>query len=791
MKNSCDIVIPVYNAPEWLELCIEAVYLSDINGYLNNVIIVDDCSNDETKQLIRELSKKHKNIVALENTKNLGFVKTCNKGLKATKADNIMLLNSDCLLAEDSIKKMVDILSKDLKCGLISPLSNNAANLSIDIPEGYDYIKFDKLLEKRFKGKSFKACTIIGNCLIITRDCYEKVGNLDEAYGRGYGEETDYQYRAVELGYKAVIAIDTYVFHKAEVSYNSFSDADVLRKKNRDLFLSKWGDQYNKDIKKYLKNDPVKYVKKRLKKNDYKDLIKYESIVFDKSYINKVNALNYNNKASNKQTGATINYPKGLFRRLRVLFRKSKELYKKRGGRFLIGKIIYYITRRMGIYYELTPVHDPKPAYFNDFLFLYDDKIAKIAANEYVEKLGYYNVSAVSISIENINPGSIKNYRGFVFVNCLLNEIVEDFISIAEKLNKTVYKINSSEQQFNTGLELKEYLYKTIKKNIAFILPSLLVCGGYNVVVKHCEILQKNGCDVFIINMSDEEDTAFSNGREIPVISYKTNGIEGQINAVVATMCLTVKCMDSMTGIGEKYYLVQGFETEFFNKNDTLNRMEANSSYCRNDLKYLTVSAWCRDWLISDFKQSPNFIKNGIDIALFNESKRDYTKKITILIEGDCSIDFRNVDEAFTITNKLDRDRFEVIYLSYMGYPKNWYKYDKLFHKVPYEQVAEIYKNAHILIKTSLFESFSYPILEMMATGGVVIAIANDGNKEFAIDNYNCLIYKHGNIIEALDKIESVLKDEDLRNKLIINGIETAKERSWINIESDIIKAYM
>lgn len=58
--------------------------------------------------------------------------------------------------------------------------------------------------------------------------------------------------------------------------------------------------------------------------------------------------------------------------------------------------------------------------------------------------------------------------------------------------------------------------------------------------------------------------------------------------------------------------------------------------------------------------------------------------------------------------------------MSYNAQPKEWYRVDKFFHKVPYAKVAQIYRECDILIKTSVLESFSYPPLEMMANRGLV-----------------------------------------------------------------------
>src|SRR5690606_16357181 len=103
---------------------------------------------------------------------------------------------------------------------------------------------------------------------------------------------------------------------------------------------------------------------------------------------------------------------------------------------------------------------------------------------------------------------------------------------------------------------------------------------------------------------------------------------------------------------------------------------------------------------------------------------RDWSnRKIKVLIEGDSASEYKRVDESFEIANQLDRKRFEVSYLSYNAEPKEWYKVDNVYIKVPYDEVGKIYADHDILIKSSILESFSYPPLEMMATGGAVVLV--------------------------------------------------------------------
>lgn len=286
MKQVCDILIPVYNSPEWLEVCVEAAIISDRSDVIRQILLVDDCSKAETQRLIERLCEKYDKVISIRNEENLGFVKTCNRGMKLCSADYIMLLNSDCLLADNSTARMMNALQKNPQVGLICPLSNNAANLSVAIPDGANYVQMDKLFSE-LEDKVYPACTIVGNCMIITRACYDAVGGLDEAFGMGYGEETDYQFRAAAAGFDAIVAGNVYVFHKSQVSFGNSEKLSKQKQRNRELFFARWGNEYKRLMDEYVHNDPAKDAQQYLKHSSEK-LLRKEITPFSEDFLARV-----------------------------------------------------------------------------------------------------------------------------------------------------------------------------------------------------------------------------------------------------------------------------------------------------------------------------------------------------------------------------------------------------------------------------------------------------------------------------------------------------------------------
>ena len=236
--------------------------------------------------------------------------------------------------------------------------------------------------------------------------------------------------------------------------------------------------------------------------------------------------------------------------------------------------------------------------------------------------------------------------------------------------------------------------------NIVFILPVIQISGGALVTLKHAAILQDNGIDVTIFNEGYEKDIEIEeDGRKFPVISEKTIQIKATIDKCVATLWSTCQFFENYGKIKERYYLVQNYETDFYQPGDPL-RIRANATYqLRMPVKYITISRWCQQWLAEKYNCVAEYAPNGLDIERFYPQERDFSGKIRILVEGNSEDYYKNVDESFRITNELNPEKFEVWYMSYQGKPKDWYRVDQFFHKVPYNKVPDIYRQCHILIK--------------------------------------------------------------------------------------------
>lgn len=397
----------------------------------------------------------------------------------------------------------------------------------------------------------------------------------------------------------------------------------------------------------------------------------------------------------------------------------------------------------------------------------------------------------VLFSFDDINFKRLfKNFMNNKDLILQLKKILNNFSSkdiYFKSSNKFIYNNLTT---LSNSICIRQSLIKKMSPNIAFVVASTQISGGMRVILKHCSILKKNNYDIVIINESYEDASIKYGGDEFLVISSKCTKIIAQFDKMVATLWSTVKFVQQYSNCREKFYLVQGYETEFYFPGD-IKRTLANQTYCVNsDFKYITISNWCKKWLKEKYSIDADYIPNGIDTNNFKITKRRLENKVKILIEGNYDNYIKNIGESFMIAELLDKDKYEIWYLTTNEVINKRYNAKKFFKNIDYKKVGEIYSASDILLKSSLLESFSYPPLEMMATGGYVVVAPNEGNIEYLENENNCLFYEQGNYMDAVQAIHRICKDKKLQETLFYNGLKTSRERCWESIENIIIKVY-
>ena len=108
-NKKVSIVIPVYKAADTITRCVESL---EKNTYKNlQIILVEDCSGDQTINICKKLANTYDNVLCIENDQNHGVSYTRNQGLDYADGTYLMFVDSDDYVEADYVETMISVIS--------------------------------------------------------------------------------------------------------------------------------------------------------------------------------------------------------------------------------------------------------------------------------------------------------------------------------------------------------------------------------------------------------------------------------------------------------------------------------------------------------------------------------------------------------------------------------------------------------------------------------------------------------------------------------------------------------
>lgn len=104
------IILPNFNTEEFIKEAIESVINQTFTSW--NLIIIDDCSTDNSFEIAKSYEQKDSRIKVFKNDKNLGVAETRNRGILLTNSEWIAFLDSDDLWSKDKLSLQIDLAQK-------------------------------------------------------------------------------------------------------------------------------------------------------------------------------------------------------------------------------------------------------------------------------------------------------------------------------------------------------------------------------------------------------------------------------------------------------------------------------------------------------------------------------------------------------------------------------------------------------------------------------------------------------------------------------------------------------
>ncbi|MDP2056498.1 MAG: glycosyltransferase, partial [Thiobacillus sp.] len=176
-----DVIVPVYRGFEETRRCIESVLKAHCTTPFELVLIDDASPEPELASYCASLGNQM-GVTVLANARNLGFVGSVNRGMSLHPDRDVVLLNSDTVVANDWLDRLRRCAYSQADIGTATPFSNNATICSYPVfcadnamPAGIGLAELDSLFARVNAGEHVEIPTAIGFCVYIRRACLNQV----------------------------------------------------------------------------------------------------------------------------------------------------------------------------------------------------------------------------------------------------------------------------------------------------------------------------------------------------------------------------------------------------------------------------------------------------------------------------------------------------------------------------------------------------------------------------------------------------------------------------------------
>jgi GT2 family glycosyltransferase len=217
-----------YKNPSVLRLCLESLRKNILCENFETLVL-DSSTEEDTEMMMRE---EFPEILFFPHSKNLGFARLVNKGLRKASGDYILILNADIVIEKKSVDILLEYLKKNPRVGLVGPkLLNFDGKVQPSRFRFYTPLiilyrrtvlgkfKFAKKTTDQFlyKGKDpekpQEVDWIMGSAMMASRNAVKEVGMMEENFGFMYFEDVDWCRRFWEKNFKVLYCPYARMFH--------------------------------------------------------------------------------------------------------------------------------------------------------------------------------------------------------------------------------------------------------------------------------------------------------------------------------------------------------------------------------------------------------------------------------------------------------------------------------------------------------------------------------------------------------------------------------------------------
>jgi GT2 family glycosyltransferase len=243
------IVIPTYNGIRQLLPCIGALDATLGDHFDGEVLVVDDGGTAETEHALLDLERRYGWLRVVRNSRNQGFVASCNRGAEEAVGEVVVFLNDDTIPLPGWHHALLRTFRTHPDAGVVGGRlvypdgrlqeaggvifrDGSGANI------GRDDFEPDAPLYTHVRPVHY--CS--GALLATPRELFRSLGGFDETYRPAYYEDTDYCFSVRASGRAVYYQPESVVVHLEGATSGTDLSRGVKRHqaRNRQTFRTKW-----------------------------------------------------------------------------------------------------------------------------------------------------------------------------------------------------------------------------------------------------------------------------------------------------------------------------------------------------------------------------------------------------------------------------------------------------------------------------------------------------------------------------------------------------------------------
>ncbi|WEV60861.1 glycosyltransferase family 4 protein [Streptococcaceae bacterium ESL0729] len=263
---------------------------------------------------------------------------------------------------------------------------------------------------------------------------------------------------------------------------------------------------------------------------------------------------------------------------------------------------------------------------------------------------------------------------------------------------------------------------------------------------------------------------------------FKPRKLKDDERVICLGFDIILSIADRLDNLKNYFYLIQHDEKVYYKE-------EIIREAWKLPMKKIVVSSWLKRE-VEKYSSEVYLVKNYTDESKFYLTKPVEDRKpiVSMIYHTNPYKGTATGIEALELAYKR-YPKFEAQLFGVFDQPENLPAFIKYLGKRSGDQLRdEVYNESSIYLFPSVLEGWGLVATEAMACGAALVTTKNGGSDDFALDEQTALVNEVGDAAGLAESIVRILKDQDLRQKLANNALESIKNLTLENSYNNLMK---